>query len=149
MVSTNEGNGMTEFKLQASLKDNDGDMVNFRADSNEELAHHLQNFPYADYAAAKAALRGAANAAPITQPAQSHPVQQHPTNPAPTQAQQGGWGQPAQQQGPALHPEGESCHCGMVLQYKVVSRKSDGKQFKFWVCPNQRSRDDGHRSEFA
>lgn len=76
--------------------------------------------------------------------------------------QQGGWGgQQNQQQAPApqqqyngggakLHPEGHQCDaCGTVLQFKEVTRKSDQKTFKFWACPNQRNRDDGHTSKFA
>lgn len=98
-------------------------------------------------------------AAPLTQaaPQQQAPAewaaQRQPAQQAPPQNQ--GWGQgqqaaPQQQGGPALHPEGKQCaQCGSVLAYKVVNRKSDGKQFKFWNCPNQRSRDDGHSSEFA
>lgn len=84
-----------------------------------------------------------------------------PSTPAPAPAAQpqasGPWQQPQaapQQQAPqpsaAQHPEGQACTaCNTVLQYKVVNRKSDGKQFKFWACPNQRSRDDGHTSVFA
>jgi hypothetical protein len=139
---SNEG-----FKLQASVKDADGDMVNFRADSPEELALEFQSFPYADYATAKASLRGAGAAAPIVQPVQQQaPVQQ---------PQQGGWGQPQQQAAPVqqasrLHPEGKTCNCGNVLNFKQVNRKSDGKQFSFWECPARTgSKDTQHISEFA
>lgn len=74
------------------------------------------------------------------------------------QQQSNGWGaaqsQPQQQSAPQgggiqMHPEGKQCNCGATLQYKVVNRRSDGKQFKFWACPNQKSRDDGHDTEFA
>jgi hypothetical protein len=84
----------------------------------------------------------------------------HATNNAapvlPQQQAPSGWGnsQPQQaapaQQGATLHPEGKQCNaCGQVLQFKQVNRKSDGKTFKFWSCPNGRNRDDGHTSEFA
>lgn len=137
---SNEG-----FKVQASIKDADGDMVNFRADSPEEMSHYLTAFPYADYAAAKAALRGAGAAAPIVQPAQQAPAQPQA---APA------WSQPQQQAAPAvpqvrLHPEGKTCYCGRTLEYKEVNRKSDGKTFKFWSCPAQQKKGDGHDTEFA
>lgn len=165
------------FKVQGSIKDGDGDMVNFRADSNDELAHYFDTFPYAAYAQAKANLRGASaiaanvQAGPPESVTQAQPVSyngQNPAAPAPawgTIPAQGGlqqsnpgqqWGQPApqqqapQQQGAQLHPEGLTCPIdGVVLQYKVVTRRSDQKQFKFWACPNQKNKDDGHRSEFA
>lgn len=149
---SNEG-----FKVQASIKDQDGDMVNFRADSSAELKAEFEGFPYAEYASAKAALRGAGAAAPIVQPAgQQAPAQQQ----APQQS--GGWGgqqQAApqqqqqfapQQQGARLHPEGKTCGCGNVLNYKEVNRRSDGKLFKFWECPQRKgSKDTMHVSEFA
>ena len=81
--------------------------------------------------------------------AQSPPQQQqvHRGGGAPYNPQNQGGGNAG---GGAQHPEGWTCgQCSAVLQYKVVDRKSDGKQFKFWACPNQRNRDDGHRSEFA
>lgn len=48
-----------------------------------------------------------------------------------------------------LHPTDVCQTCGQRPQYKVVNRRTDGKQFKFWTCPNQKSRNDGHYSEFA
>ena len=110
------------FKVQDSLKDADGDMVNFRADSNEELEHLMRTFPYAAHAEAKAALRGAAAAAPIVQPA-GQPQQQ---------VQQR---QPQQQNpyGGTPHPESKSCHCGKVLELK---KTSTGKSK--WQCPDWR-----------
>lgn len=157
MAVPTKGTSVTEFKLQASIKDADGDMVNFRAESPVELSAHLQNFPYAEYAEAKAALRGAGAASAITQPAQGHPVQQHPSNPQPTQAQQGGWGsapvvstatgapvvhqqqvpqQQAQQRqyGGPPHPEGKQCNaCGNVLEFgKTKSGKGQ------WKCSQYR-----------
>ena len=71
-------------------------------------------------------------------------------------AQQQGWGNrpPQQAAAPAggnrLHPEGKTCGCGNVLNFKQVSRKSDGKQFSFWECPARTGRNDtAHVSEFA
>ena len=149
------------FKFQASVKDADGDMVNVRADSAEELGAYLSNFPVAEYAQFKANVRGGAALGQVTQPQapaqQGQPEwSQAPAQQAPPQQQSGGWGAaqqqsaPPQQGGVQLHPEGKQCQqCATTLQYKVVTRKSDQKQFKFWACPNQRSRDDGHSSEFA
>ena len=77
----------------------------------------------------------------------------------PAAPQQSGWGQqaPAQPQqqaapqgGARLHPEGKTCPCGNVLNYKEVNRRSDGKLFKFWECPQRKgSKDTQHVSEFA
>lgn len=135
------------FKFQASVKDNDGDMVNVRADSAEELDAYLSNFPVAAYAQFKANVRGGAALGVITQPqtrpslgpgAPQPPAQQQEQAPAwatgqpPQQAapqQSGGWGA-AQQQAPQqqgggtsqygnqLHPEGKQCDtCGQVLEF--------------------------------
>lgn len=147
---SNEG-----FKFQASVKDADGDMVNVRGDSQEELEANLLNFPAGAYAQFKANVRGGAALGGIVQSAPQ-------AAPQPAQQPQGGggWSNPPQQQsapqqapqqnGGQLHPEGKQCQvCSSVLQYKVVTRRSDTKQFKFWACPNQRNRDDGHTSEFA
>ena len=76
----------------------------------------------------------------------AEPVQQQP--------QSGGWRPPGWPDGgPQLgdaNPAGETCiSCGQVLRYRVINRKSDGKQFKFWACPNQSSPNDGHDSKFA
>lgn len=88
---------------------------------------------------------------PATPVQQAAPQAQQP-------AQSGGWGQrpqqqaaPAQQSGGAqLHPEGKQCRCGNVLNFKQVTRRSDGKQFSFWECPTRTgSKDTQHDSEFA
>lgn len=140
---SNEG-----FKVQASIKDADGDMVNFRADSPEELSHYLTAFPYADYAAAKAALRGAGAAAPIVQPAQQAPAQPQaapawswPQQQAPQQRQ--GGNHPSAQ----LHPEGKACEqCGTTLEHK---KTQTGKAK--WQCPQWRWNNgspNGHTSEW-
>lgn len=47
-----------------------------------------------------------------------------------------------------LHPEGLTCHCGGAVQFKKITAKASGKTFEMWVCPNQRSKGDGHFSEF-
>ena len=140
------------FKLQASVKDADGDMVNVRADSPEELDSYLSNFPVAAYAQFKANVRGGAALGGITQPqAPAQPGQpewSQPQQAAPQQQSQG-WGA-AQQQAPQqsapqggggggygnvqLHPEGTQCGvCGEVLQYGKT-RTNKGQ----WKCPQYR-----------
>ena len=78
---------------------------------------------------------------------------------APAQPQ--GWGQPAQQQAPAPafagpqngtpHPEGLTCPVdgAPVVFKRTTPRRSDGKVFEFWTCPNQKTKGDGHFSRFA
>ena len=127
---------MTEgFKVQASIKDADGDMVNFRADTNEELEHHLMSFPFPAYAAAKANLRGAGAAAPIVHQQQPtvQPQQQAPqvyNGPPPSQQWQGQQQQaPQQQRGPG-HPEGKACDaCNGPLEFKTT-----GSGKGVWRC---------------
>jgi len=97
-------------------------------------------------------------AEPVQQQPQSggwsvQPPQQTVTG-NPQQPQSGGWRPPGWPDGgPQLgdaNPAGETCiSCGQVLRYRVINRKSDGKQFKFWACPNQSSPNDGHDSKFA
>lgn len=48
----------------------------------------------------------------------------------------------------AVHPTDVCQSCGQSPRYKNITAKS-GKQFQLWSCPNQRSRGDGHYSEFA
>lgn len=153
------------FKFQASVKDADGDMVNVRADSAEELGAYLSNFPVAEYAQFKANVRGGAALGGITQPQQQAPAQQgqpewsQPQQAAPQQPQQNqGWGsapqQQAQQQGGGSkfagppHPEGKQCEmCGKVLEFK---KTSTGKGT--WRCPEWRwsnGNPNGHTSEWA
>lgn len=108
------------------------------------------------------AFKAANNAAPLApqgqeaQPQQAVPQQQSP------------WGQPTQQAAASVaqshaqrpqpqfggpqngtpHPTGQQCPaCGNVVQYKAFTSKA-GKDFKMWTCPNQRSKGDGHYSEF-
>ena len=46
-----------------------------------------------------------------------------------------------------FHPEGVTCSVdGEVVVYKEIN--SRGKKYELWVCPNQRSKGDGHFSEF-
>jgi hypothetical protein len=130
------------FKFQASVKDSDGDMVNVRADSAEELGAYLSNFPVAEYAQFKANVRGGAALGGIVQP-QAPAPQAAPAQPEWSQAPQAapqqqsqGWGA-AQQQAPQQsapqggggggqfagppHPEGKQCQCGQVLEYKKTN----------------------------
>lgn len=45
------------------------------------------------------------------------------------------------------HPEGLKCDsCGSVVVYKKIAKGN--RTFELWTCPNQRSRNDGHHSEF-
>ncbi|WP_181641720.1 hypothetical protein, partial [Nocardioides massiliensis] len=37
--------------------------------------------------------------------------------------------------------------CATPIQFKSFTAKS-GKAMRMWTCPNQRSKDDGHFSEF-
>lgn len=47
-----------------------------------------------------------------------------------------------------FHPEGLKCSsCQGSVVFKEITAKT-GKKFKMWVCENQRSRGDGHHSEF-
>lgn len=118
----------TEFKFQASVKDADGDMVNVRADSADELEAYLTSFPAGAYAQFKANVRGGAALGTIVQPqAQQAPAQQPQQQAAPQP-----WpSQPPQQQAPRPqqgggggnfggrpHPEGKQCQCGQVLEVK-------------------------------
>lgn len=157
------------FKFQASVKDADGDMVNVRADSPEELDAYLSNFPVAAYAQFKANVRGGQALGAVVQPA---PVQQQA--PAPQQ----GWGQPAvPAPAPAVeptwaaqpvaapaappqqntskfagppHPEGKTCEhpaCSKVLEAKKTSAGADT-----WRCPDWRwsnGNPNGHTSVFV
>lgn len=142
-----------------------------RGDNPDLVTNMLRNLGELPTATVEAAnlFRSTHNVGPLlpNAPQEQAPVQQAPpqqpawgTIPAQGGLQQTNpgqqWGQPApqqqapQQQGAQPHPEGLTCPMdGQVLQYKVVTRRSDQKQFKFWACPNQKNKDDGHRSEFA
>jgi hypothetical protein len=158
------------FKFQASVKDADGDMVNVRADSAEELGAYLSNFPVAEYAQFKANVRGGAALGGITQP-QAPPVQQEqpqwsqPQQQAAPQQQNQGWGA-AQQQAPQQqqqqygggggqskfagppHPEGKTCDiCPNVLEFKKTSTGKGTWRCSEWRWNN--ATPNGHSSEFA
>ena len=151
---------MTEHALSVTLKAGtgyDAPWIVVYGDSPDEVTAKLNSTGDLIAAAVEASnlLRGAFAAAPLAQGGPSVP-QVAPT-PAPAAAP--GWGAP-QQQAPApaappaggaqLHPEGKTCQCGNVLNYKVVNRRSDGKQFRFWECPARTgSKDTQHHSEFA
>lgn len=56
---------------------------------------------------------------------------------------------PPQNNGVRYHPEGKLCpSCNAGVIFKEINAKS-GKTFQLWTCPNQRSKGDGHFSEFA
>lgn len=92
--------------------------------------------------------KAANTAAPLVAPA---PVQQAAAPaPAPWSQPQQQAPAPVQQQGSRLHPEGKTCGCGNVLNFKEVTRRSDGKTFQFWECPARQGKNDTqHVSEFA
>lgn len=149
---------MSESPLKATLKSGtgyDAPWLTVDADTPAELEQRLRGIIDSQVLETVAEAAGIFRATQLTTP--QAPAQQR-LNPLPAdgegigqrpQQQSQGWGA-AQQQQPQNHPEGKPCgQCGAVLQYKVVNRKSDGKQFRFWACPNQRSRDDGHTTEFA
>jgi hypothetical protein len=135
------------FKFQASVKDADGDMVNVRADSAEELGSYLSNFPVAEYAQFKANVRGGAALGAVTQPQQGQPEwsQPAPAQQAPPQQQSQGWGAAQQQSAPPQqqgggnrfggqqHPEGKQCQCGQVLEVKTT-----GSNKTVFRCPQWR-----------
>jgi hypothetical protein len=55
-----------------------------------------------------------------------------------------------QNNGVRYHPEGKLCpSCNAGVIFKEITAKSSGKTFQLWTCPNQRSKGDGHFSEFA
>ena len=155
------------FKFQASVKDADGDMVNLRADSPEELGAYLSNFPVAEYAQFKANVRGGAALGGITQAAPQPPAQQQEQAPSwaaqapPQQAAPQGWGAAAQQQAPQQqqgggqskfagppHPEGKTCDiCPNVLEFKKTSTGKGTWRCSEWRWNN--GNPNGHSSEFA
>lgn len=154
------------FKFQASVKDNDGDMVNVRADSAEELGEYLSNFPVAEYAQFKANVRGSAALGGIAQPQQGEqpawsqgPLAQGSSfgggdrglNPPAQQAapqQPQGWGA-AQQQAPQQQqygggqqskfggpPHPEGKQCESCGKVLEFKKTSTGKGT--WRCPDWR-----------
>lgn len=139
---SNEG-----FKVQASIKDADGDMVNFRGDSNEELAAHLNGFDYGAYAQAKANLRGASKVGEIVQPsAPAAPpafVQQPAAAPAPAPWNSGATAPAAAPQG------GAACEfpgCGQPLVNKNTASGKPVLRCEAWRWNNGQA--NGHTSKF-
>jgi hypothetical protein len=154
-------------KIQVNVKDNDGDMVNVYADSNEELDSLIAGFPHGAWVQFKANLRGSGALAQSVQADYSQQGLQQPQPQAAwgtvTQqgfqpAQQGQqWSQPAQQAPPqqqggrpqaTLHPEGKQCQMdGKVLELKTTT---NGK--RKWQCPDWRwnnGNPNGHAMEWA
>lgn len=102
-------------------------------------------------------LQATRNVFPLAAP--STPASVPAAAPAPAAPVSNGWGAaaaqqqnvpaPAQQNGVLVHPTDRCPLDNLQVQYKKTPpRKSDGKSFEFWVCPNQSSKDDGHYSEF-
>lgn len=160
---------MSESPIKATLKAGTGYDVPWLTidatdpnDLEQKLRGIIESKVLETVAEAASLFQATQNAAPLTQPqAPAQQGEQPAWSQAPAQQaapqQSGGWGaaqQRPQQAAPQgggvqLHPEGKQCNCGATLQFKAVNRKSDGKQFKFWACPNQQRRDDGHDTEFA
>lgn len=101
----------------------------------ERTAEYAAKFQEANGAAAPA---GGATGSPSV--VQSGPSTQGQQAAAPSAAA------PSRQ----LHPEGLKCgSCqGDVVFKEITQKKPPYKSFKMWVCENQRSRGDGHHSEF-
>jgi hypothetical protein len=90
---------------------------------------------------------GLAQAAPAA-PAPAAPAQQGPP-PAWAQTPQAP-AAPAPQAGVVFHPEGIVCPMDQQpVIFKQITAKASGKTFQLWTCPNQKSKGDGHFSEFA
>lgn len=125
-----------------------------RADSPDDAVMKLDNLGdvIASTIAAANLLHGANNAAPVVQ---NSP--QLAAVPAQAPAQKPSWGQQTSGSGGGgnfnaarLHPEGAKCgQCGGAVQYKSITARATGKTFELWTCPNQRSKGDGHYSEFV
>ena len=147
------------FKFQASVKDADGDMVNVRADSPEELDAYLSNFPVAAYAQFKANVRGGQALGAVVQPAPAQPVQQQ----APAQPQWGNppvqevvpsWAaqsaQPQQQVAAPLPPGSRVCElptCNNLLEHKATTSGKAVLRCPDWRWNN--GNPNGHSSEFV
>lgn len=153
---------MSDLPIKATLKAGNGydaPWLTVDAATPEDLEFKLQALANGSALAAvvEAAntLKAANNAAPLLQ---SGAEAQAPAAPA-APAQPQGWGAtpPQQQAAPtgkvngAPHPEGKTCPaCGAGVVFKRTNpRKTDGKTFEFWTCPNQSAKGDGHFSAFA
>lgn len=145
------------FRFQASVKDADGDMVNVRADSPEELDAYLSNFPVAAYAQFKANVRGGQALGAVVQPA---PVQQQapapqqgwgqPAVPAPAPAAEPTWAAQPQQQAAPLPPGSRVCElptCNNLLEHKNTSSGKAVLRCPDWRWNN--GNPNGHSSDFV
>ena len=71
------------------------------------------------------------------------------SSPAAVPAQQPVQNTPPPQSNVRYHPEGKLCaSCNAGVIFKEITSKA-GKTFQLWTCPNQRTKGDGHFSEFA
>lgn len=112
-----------DFKVQASIKDYDGDMVNFRANSTEELKAEFAGFPYEEYASAKAQLRALSAIQPMLPSA--------PQEPAPQQYQQQGTPPPQQFAGPPPQGQVHTCAHGVRVYKNGQGQKGP---WAAWMC---------------
>lgn len=161
---------MSEHSLSATLKagtDFDSPWVVVYGNTPDEVEFKLRNLSGVLEATVQAAaeLRALHQVGPgaggqvveVQQAAPQAPAQPQGWNTSPAeQAPSWAAGQqqaPPQQQAPAgvrLHPEGVQCPAdGNVVQFKQITSKKTGKSYQMWTCPNQRSKDDGHYSEFV
>lgn len=114
-----------DFKVQASIKDYDGDMVNFRANSVDELRAEFAGFPYEEWASTKAQLKALAAIQPVLPGAEAQP--------APQQGAWGGQQQPPAQQfnGPPAQGQVKTCAHG-VRTYKTGKGRTG--DWAGWFC---------------
>lgn len=153
---------MSDLPIKCTLKAGagfDAPWLTVDAATPEDLEFKLQALANGSALAAvvEAAntLKAANNAAPLLQ---NGAEAQAPAPVAAAPAQPQGWGapaaaapafaQPAQQAGPVLHPTDVCPVDNQRVQEKVITSKKNGKTYEMWVCPNQRTRGDGHYSEF-
>jgi len=149
---------MSDLPIKATLKagsDFSAPWLTVDAATPEELEQRLYTLANGSALAAvvEAAnvLKAANNAAPLLP---SGAEAQAPAAAPAAPAQPQGWGapaaaaQPAQQAGVVLHPTDVCPVDNQRVQEKVITSKKNGKTYEMWVCPNQRTRGDGHYSEF-
>lgn len=149
---------MSDLPIKATLKAGNGfdaPWLTVDAATPEDLEFKLQALiegsALAAVVEAANVLKAANNAAPLLQ---SGAEAQAPVAPA-APAQPQGWGAPtaaapapAQQASVVLHPTDVCPVDNQRVQEKVITSKKNGKTYEMWVCPNQRTRGDGHYSEF-
>ena len=154
---------MSELPLKATLKAGggyDAPWLTVDAADPNDLAFTLRGLIEHESALqlvveAANALKAVNNAAPISAPvaqaapAPAAPAQQGPP-PAWAQTPQAPTAAPAPQAGVVYHPEGIVCPMDQQpVIFKSITAKASGKTFQLWTCPNQKSKGDGHYSEFA